>query len=206
MLYIVAVILLIVSVWYGVQGWTYAFEACKTNFLDCYFLDHSPCPKIRYNLLEKDNQKALNISRLRMPKPAHAFETSPSWWQRAMGRPKHRPINAIPAHSIKDLANEATPSRMVFYSYFFRPNYFVRQQIMQRLKEFNLVGTCAAMHVRRGDVVLHQVYTLFSIFDLFFNQLHLFVCATFFAFFDSCSDKLGFTYLFMLMFEQHKSI
>ena len=27
-------------------GWTYTYEGCPTNFLNCYFLDHSPCPLI----------------------------------------------------------------------------------------------------------------------------------------------------------------
>jgi hypothetical protein len=48
---------------------------------------------------------------------------------------------------------------MVFYSYLFRPNYFVRQQIVHEVKAFQLVKTedvCAAMHVRRGDVLMHE--------------------------------------------------
>lgn len=90
-----------------------------------------------------------------MPKPERPFEMTPKWWVQAMGQAKHG-VNSIPKKSISDLSNEATPTRMVFYSYLFRPNYFVRQQIVQRVKEFNL-GTCAAMHVRRGDVLLHPV-------------------------------------------------
>lgn len=147
------------SVWEGVQGWTYAFGACKTSFLDCYFLDHSPCPKIRYNLNEKINQNSLNMSRMHIPKPERPFKMTPSWWLQAMGRPRmgSQHTKHVPRSSIGDLSNEATPSRMVFYSYLFRPNYFVRQQIAERVKKFGLEGGCAAMHVRRGDVLLHMV-------------------------------------------------
>jgi hypothetical protein len=148
------------TVWKGVQGWTYAFEACKTNFLDCYFLDHSPCPKIRYNLNEPKNQKSLNTSRLKMPKSGGnpSAGQRPLWWNQAVGVPKIRQKNSIPKRSIRDMSNEATPTRMVFYSYLFRPNYFVRRLVAKKVKAFDLVKkneVCAAMHVRRGDVLLH---------------------------------------------------
>eukprot|EP01041_Mallomonas_annulata_P007678 gene7678-15722_t len=33
-------------IWDHTLGWSYTFGACSSNFLDCFFLDHSPCPKI----------------------------------------------------------------------------------------------------------------------------------------------------------------
>ena len=49
---------------------------------------------------------------------------------------------------------------MVFYSYLLlRPNYFVRKTIAEKVKAFALKKdneVCAAMHVRRGDIIFHQ--------------------------------------------------
>lgn len=147
------------SVWAGVQGWTYAFKACKTNFLDCYFLDHSPCPKIKYNLNDDINQKSLNISRLHLSSGKGLTDIRPPWWNQAVGTHKNRPLLSIPRRAIRDMAHEATPSRMAFYSYLFRPNYSVRRKIVQKVKDFELLKkdeVCATLHVRRGDVIFHQ--------------------------------------------------
>jgi hypothetical protein len=152
------------AVWEGVQGWTYAFDACKTNFLDCYFLDHSPCPKIMYNLHDRRNRDVkFNRSRLEMPRVEN-LEMRPKWWAPLVGRPS----KLIPEPSIRDLDSEGSvPSRMVFYSYLFRPNYSLRRAVEQRVKEFGLLKkdgeVMAAMHVRRGDVLLHMGQARFYI-------------------------------------------
>ena len=150
------------------QGWTYAFQACKSNFLDCYFLDHSSCPKIRTNVKE-DETVRVNESRFKMA-PLVNMEMRPEWWVPLVGTPS----KYIPERSIRDLGMDSIPSRMAFYSYFFRPNYRVRHEIAQRVQRFdwgnmNMRGkveegkgereggdVCAAMHVRRGDVIFHQ--------------------------------------------------
>lgn len=86
-----------------------------------------------------------------------------------------KPTTSIPERSIKDLSIDAVPSRMVFYSYMFRPNYMVRERVAHRVKAFQLRGSkhddkvtdggggkkkrvevWAAMHVRRGDVLFHE--------------------------------------------------
>jgi hypothetical protein len=151
------------AVWEGVQGWTYAFDACKSNFLDCYFLDHSPCPKIHYNVRDNRNKIAFNRSRLEMPRVVN-LEMRPKWWTPLVGGPS----NVIPERSIRDLDSEGSvPSRMVFYSYFFRPNYFVRRSVHHRVKDFDMERkdgeVYAAMHVRRGDVLLHKGQARFYI-------------------------------------------
>jgi hypothetical protein len=152
-------------VWEGTQGWTYAFGACKTNFLDCYFLDHSPCSKIRHNVKDTANKAVVtfNASRLQMP-PLPNMQLRPKWWSPLVGRPSER----VPERSIRDLDQASVPARMVFYSYLFRPNYFIRQLVEKKVKEFNFGGgmdgeVCATMHVRRGDVLLHQGQARFYI-------------------------------------------
>jgi len=141
-------------IWEGVQGWTYSFNACKSNFLDCYFLDHSPCPRITYNINDPKNKITVNTSRLQMP-PIANQEMRPPWWVNLVGKPTDK----IPERSIRDLSIDSVPARMAFYSYFFRPNYQVRSHVYNKIQEFNLLGendVCAAMHVRRGDVIFHQ--------------------------------------------------
>lgn len=84
------------------------------------------------------------------------LELRPKWWSALIGKP----TDLIPERSIRDLGIDSVPSRMVFYSYFFRPKYHVRKQITKSVKEFGLCEesgeVCAAMHVRRGDVIFHQ--------------------------------------------------
>ena len=92
-----------------------------------------------------------------MPK-AVRYELKPSWWHQAVGMPRPRLKYSIPRRAIRDLADEATPTRMSFYSYLFRPNYSLRRRIIQKIKQFDFPGeniSCAAMHVRRGDILLH---------------------------------------------------
>lgn len=153
-------------VWEGVQGWTYAFGACKSNFLDCYFLDHSPCTKITHNLNDRRNSKVVQFNRSRLVMPEVAgLEMRPAWWAPLVGQPR----SDVPERSIRDLDQEGSvPSRMVFYSYFFRPNYSLRRAVHQRVQDFGLAagaggGALTALHVRRGDVLLHQGQARFYI-------------------------------------------
>ena len=88
--------------------------------------------------------------------PFPEMELRPKWWSALVGKPS----DAEPERSIRDLDHASIPSRMVFYSYFFRPNYFVRRMVERKVKAFDLVRSrnevLATMHVRRGDILLHN--------------------------------------------------
>lgn len=74
------------------------------------------------------------------------------------------------------MGHEAVPTRMAFYSYLFRPKYSLRQNIAKKVRAFNLVKSdgevCAAMHVRRGDVIFHHGQARFYV------PLHAYVRAS----------------------------
>lgn len=60
-----------------------------------------------------------------------------------------------PLHSVGGMRSAL--AQQVFYSYLFRPKYKVRQEIERRMGVFDIEkDTCAVMHVRRGDVVMHR--------------------------------------------------
>jgi hypothetical protein len=101
------------------------------------------------------NGIAVNESRFHIiPNPKQ--EMRPHWWSNLVGKP----TDMMPERSIRDLGIDSVPSRMVFYSYFFRPNYLVREKVAKRVREFNWCNgddeVCATMHVRRGDVIFHS--------------------------------------------------
>lgn len=123
---------IIPPLWEGAIGWHYTYGGCESNFLDCHFLDHSPCPHIRtMNVEPNDRNKPIGWDEV---------PTSYDWFNKAVGR-----TNA--AH--------AGDTNYIFYSYLFRPNYRLRLEINQRVTAFNLeLGSCALMHVRRGDAVM----------------------------------------------------
>jgi hypothetical protein len=138
--------------WEGIQGWIYTFDACPSHFLDCYFLDHSPCPHIRFDI-ENIGLSGFNNSRRQLTDINQ--EAKPSWWSDAVGYP----TDNIPDRSIQDLTQGGIPSRHVLYSYLFRPNYSLRRDVQIAMSEFLRDGdlsSCAVMHVRRGDVVFHS--------------------------------------------------
>ena len=104
----------------------------------------------------------VNKSRLVMA-PIPNLPLRPSWWTPLVGKPSE----SIPERTIRDLDQMSIPSRMVFYSYMFRPNYFIRQKIETMVRDFQLVKkegeVVATMHVRRGDVLLHKNQARFYI-------------------------------------------
>jgi hypothetical protein len=139
--------------WEDTHGWTYSFGACPSSFLDCYFLEHSPCPRIRFDVRHRKNT-AFNESRM-ADKILNAAPKEPYWWQQAIGSPQPSiPIDVT--RSYFDYITD-TPAFQTLYAYLFRPKYAVRREVHNRVEAFNLSsGPCAVMHVRRGDIVMHM--------------------------------------------------
>lgn len=141
-------------IWENIHAWTYTFQGCSSNFLDCYFLDHSPCPYIVFDY-DHRNEASFNMSRTKAISPDGSYEMRPPWWAKTVGSPS----DLIPEKSIADLTQHAIPTAHSFYSYLFRPNYIVRQEVYRRVQAFNLdvsQETCAVLHVRRGDILFHH--------------------------------------------------
>jgi hypothetical protein len=59
-----------------------------------------------------------------------------------------------PEHTIGQLNGKI--AEQVLYTYFLRPKYAVRQLIHERVRAFKLADSCAVMHVRRGDSIMHD--------------------------------------------------
>ncbi len=103
----------------GIQGWTYAYGGCASNFLDCYFLDHSPCPKIVFDTVEKPNllltQKeppsTFDKNRSDLYRPH--YKDNPDWWIETVGRA----TAFIPPDTIKDFSTYRadSPSNHMLY-------------------------------------------------------------------------------------------
>lgn len=98
-----------------------------------------------------------------MPPAPPNLPMRPTWWGPLVGKASA----SVPERTIRDLGDGSIPSRMVFYSYFFRPNYFIRQKVEKMVREFQLIkkvgDIVATMHVRRGDVLLHTGQARFYI-------------------------------------------
>ena len=141
------------------HGWTYTFGGCQSNFLDCFFLDHSPCPPVTLDVRELQQEDLtifdFNSTRLKLADGGKiGFEMK--GWDDMVGKG----TTEIPLRSIQDLWPSALPSRHVFYSYMFRPKYILRHSVYERLSRFNMKGdgipkSCATFHVRRGDILFH---------------------------------------------------
>lgn len=141
--------------WNDKVGWSYTFGACDSNFLDCFFLDHSPCPPIRADVWNDPGQININQSspRFKSSRPENDnFDTKPVWWKQIAGPPTNQPS------SHQDLRGSVV--NHILYSYFFRPKYDLRRRIQLAVHEFGLKqDSCAFVHVRRGDVLLHGVHS-----------------------------------------------
>ena len=134
-------------IWGGTIGWLYTFQGCASNFLDCYFLDHSPCPRINLDVWSIPG--VASVDRSRFKPHAKVLNTQSKWWDKVMGSP----TATTPAHTIQGI--NGLPSEHAMYTYFFRPNYGVRKIIHERIESFELNEACAVMHVRRGDSIMH---------------------------------------------------
>ena len=133
----------------GIEGWTYTFGMCKSNFLDCVFLDNSPCPKIRYDVQERTGRSDLNRSRLRIN--GRPDVSRPSWFLQAFG--DVTPVQ--PADIFRYFWD--IPFTHAAQTYFSRPKYKFRMKIHKRVNRFDYGDMpCAVMHVRRGDILIHK--------------------------------------------------
>lgn len=144
--------------WQGQIGWTYTYGTCPSNFMDCYFIEHSPCPVVTvdpYDVLvfNRSRVRAWNIPGTRKL-DFDVFSRANKWWYDVM---QTEPLSGggayIPNQSVGSYDNIA--AEHTFYTYMWRPKYEVRKEIHRRVNDFNLTENCAAMHVRRGDVVTH---------------------------------------------------
>ena len=135
--------------WGGTIGWLYTFQGCESNFLDCYFLDHSPCPRINLDAASIPGAANVDKSRFKPDPNSRPSGAYPQWWNKVMGLPKP----TIPEHTIQDL--HGFIATQVMYAYFFRPKYEIRRIIHERIQKFKLNDECAVMHVRRGDSIMH---------------------------------------------------
>mmetsp|Transcript_32219 Transcript_32219/g.32845 ORF Transcript_32219/g.32845 Transcript_32219/m.32845 type:complete len:466 (-) Transcript_32219:29-1426(-) len=135
-------------IWDFTLGWSYTFQACPSNFLDCFFLPHSPCPSIDIDITNPPRSVRVDASRL----SESNIESMPSGYKEAVGYDIDQPT-----FSIGTLDDE--PATQTLYSYIFRPNYRVRRHVQQRVEMFDMGNEpYAVMHVRRGDILLHGGY------------------------------------------------
>ena len=70
-------------IWDFTIGWSYTFGACPSHFLDCYFLEHSPCPQLEVDV-EDVPREVLDPARLR-DKPAY-MNDHVDWYDKAVGK------------------------------------------------------------------------------------------------------------------------
>ena len=140
-------------------GYTYTFGGCPSNFLDCYYLDHSPCPPIAvdpYIVLPEGHRSRVrawnhaNLSTLE----ARGFDQVDKWWDNVFRPQKDYPYPSItPYPGVFYDSPNSLAVEQVLYSYLFRPKYSLRAEMHQLVTEFALDSLCAVVHVRRGDAV-----------------------------------------------------
>lgn len=134
--------------WEGTVGWSYTFSGCPSNFLDCFFLAHSPCPAVQVDIL--DGPGHLSVSPSRYKERPLFISGSEEWYAQAVGLHTDKPLHATGDYFGPTVSH-------VLYSYIFRPNYRLRREIQRRVDAFSLEpDTCSIMHVRRGDSVMHS--------------------------------------------------
>ena len=135
---------LIPPLWDGALGWSYTYGTCPSNFLDCVFLDHSPCPKINIEIEEGPGNALANSSRWADINHAH-MPDSIDWYHEAVAYKVDTPRQSVDGFL-------GMPAAQSVYAYLFRPRYFIRVEVNKRVEAFGMVPrSCAIMHVRRGD-------------------------------------------------------
>ena len=78
----------------------------------------------------------------------------PDWWDSVVGEGDQGGYTS--GQGLFDLAAQHT-----LYSYLFRPNYNLRRETFKRVQAFDRLAaasdssSCAVLHVRRGDVLMH---------------------------------------------------
>eukprot|EP00607_Mallomonas_marina_P008561 CAMPEP_0182418214 /NCGR_PEP_ID=MMETSP1167-20130531/2698_1 /TAXON_ID=2988 /ORGANISM="Mallomonas Sp, Strain CCMP3275" /LENGTH=456 /DNA_ID=CAMNT_0024592313 /DNA_START=332 /DNA_END=1703 /DNA_ORIENTATION=- len=134
--------------WDGTIGWTYTFGACPSHFVDCVFIDHSPCPPINIEVHHGPNNGYVDPNR--KGDPIFNFEDNADWYREAVGSRWF-----VPRHAVGGLVF-GLPARHVAYTYLFRPLYKIRQEVHRRVSHMSVEkDSCALIHVRRGDIILH---------------------------------------------------
>ena len=139
--------------WSGQIGWTYTFQGCESNFLDCYFLPHSPCRTIMAhpNDVLKDEFRFHGWKNSSFD--GADYSNAGKWWYDVFSSAIPEKGSVIPNQSVGSFFD--LPAEQVFYSYMWRRQYFMRKYIHEKVESFNLNEECAAMHVRRGDSIHH---------------------------------------------------
>ena len=151
----------------GSQGWSYTYGKCKSNFLDCYFLSHSPCPTVQvdpYKVLKKERRSRVRSWNTKMgDNDRNRIVKSNEWWSSVMHdeylshyknvyKSKEFLQNLIEEiHFMKKITDFA-PGHF-FKTYMLRPNYELRKYVFEQKKMFNLNEKCAVLHLRRGDIM-----------------------------------------------------
>ena len=143
--------------WEGSTGWTYTYGGCPSNFVDCYFLSHTPCPAITVDPYEILGENRSRVKAWYLPEISKVDEATfnglDKWWHQVLGSETPQPGTEILRASVEN--HHGRPAEQVFYSYMWRPNYGLRKEVQRRVKNFDLNEPCASMHVRRGDTVHH---------------------------------------------------
>ena len=71
---------------------------------------------------------------------------SVSWYHTAVGYWTDTPKETVQGFV-------GSPALQAAYAYLYRPRYFLRAEVSRRVDAFGMTpGTCALMHVRRGDI------------------------------------------------------
>lgn len=134
--------------WSDKLGWSYTYGACPSNFLDCLFLDHSPCPAIDVQI--HDDPRGGMVDHKRFEDYKFEIRDTFDWYNKAVGIGTDQP-DVI---GLEGLHGKA--SVHIAYSYLFRPKYIMRKEVQRRVDTFSMEDAlCSIMHVRRGDSVFH---------------------------------------------------
>ena len=130
-------------IWEGVDSWPYMFQGCNhSNFVDCFFLDHSNCPRITFD--PKNYPGKSNFDKKRL-EDHPSRQVRPSWWSPTVGFPsKH-----TPEETIEDLFSYT--AQHIFYTFFLRPNFRLRREVDEMFQKspLKMKNKCAVLHVRR---------------------------------------------------------
>lgn len=137
--------------WEGHQGWMYTYGGCPSNFLDCYYLPHSPCPdvKVDVGIMLKHNKSRCKgfFWDQRETYDKLGEKNAQIWWNNVFFSEPNTPWKSVGM-------SWELPATQAFGTYAWRPNYNSRLEIHRRTDAFNMKANCAAMHVRRSDSIL----------------------------------------------------
>jgi hypothetical protein len=114
--------------------------ACHGMNFDCYFLPLSNCPKW----------------------DADTYHTPMNWMYPKPPKPKNKldKKNTNNTNTRKEIIIPKMTHKMLVWErqYLVRPYTWLRRDIHRMVQHFTIQTPCTAMHVRRGDVILHDNY------------------------------------------------